>query len=198
MENTKYNVSSQYWEKLSEKDRDLYRTISPLVDPKSAETIFMSNLPRKLAEMKEDAELTGGTFDLTPDFQRSNDCWSREQQISYIENVFRGIAPTELKFNSDNYNLNDPALPENFVCIDGLQRITAILSFLNEEYAIFSGKITASSLKGTTFDPKLFRLQIKMYNFTERNDLLNFYIKLNSGGTVHTSEEIDRVKQMII
>lgn len=197
MEHVKYGLSAEYWSSLSDKEKDIYRLIQPLPRPEGVETIAMSSLKRKLSEFDEDTRSTGGSFNLTPDFQRCSNCWTEEQQVSYIENLFRGVAPTELKFNSDNWCLKDSNKPENIVCIDGLQRITAILLFLEDDLAIFDGKVKASDLIGTTFSPKMFKIQIKMYNFEKRKELLEFYVKLNSGGTIHSKEEIEKVKNLI-
>ena len=34
-------------------------------------------------------------------------------------------------------------------------------------------------------------------NFTKKDDLLKFYLALNSGGTVHSQADLDKVKNML-
>ena len=38
---------------------------------------------------------------------------------------------------------------------------------------------------------------IEMFDFDDKRDLLQFYIDLNSGGVVHSKEEIERVKSIL-
>lgn len=191
-EAVKYGMRQDLWDSFDEKTKSLYRTVSPLPTSTGALTISLFALNRTLDAFREDADI----FELQPDFQRENNAWTREQQISYIENLIRGIAPADLKFNSDNWNSKGANEIERIVCIDGLQRITAMLAFLNNEFAVF-GNLKADDLYETPFSPKSIKIRYEMYNLETREELLNFYIKLNSGGTVHTEEEIDRVKQLL-
>ena len=87
--------------------------------------------------------------------------------------------------NAENY--------DDFVCVDGLQRITAVLRFLNNE-------IKAFGYYYNEYEDKLpfeVDLLININNLKTEKEVLQWYVDLNEGGTPHTSEEIDKVKQMI-
>ena len=76
----------------------------------------------------EDASVGDG-LQLCPDFQRGH-VWTREQQTAYMEFIFRGGTS-----GRDIY-MNHPGWMESwkgdFVLVDGLQRVTAALSFLRD------------------------------------------------------------------
>ena len=80
---------------------------------------------------------------LNPDFQREV-VWTKEQQVKFVENLFRGTVSDSGKtilFNAPNYNRAKEAetigLSKDMVCVDGLQRITACLGFINNDFTIF-------------------------------------------------------------
>ena len=66
------------------------------------------------------------------------------------------------------------------------------------EITVFGGMV-ASDLKGSPFDPYrlTYRLQVGIYEFTSRAELLQFYLDLNNGGTVHAPQEIERVRGLL-
>jgi glycosyltransferase involved in cell wall biosynthesis len=73
-------------------------------------------------------------LELNPDFQRGH-VWTEQQQIKYIEHLLRGgKTATTLYFNHPNWMGN---FEGEFVCVDGLQRLTAIQKFMNNEIPAF-------------------------------------------------------------
>lgn len=40
-------------------------------------------------------------------------------------------------------------------------------------------------------------IRVNINNLQTRKEVLQWYIEFNSGGTVHTKEEIDRVKELL-
>ena len=84
----------------------------------------------------------------------------------------------------------------DFVCVDGLQRITSILKFLNNELYVFDNVFLDD------FDDKEYLLRmndvkINVNNLQTRKEVLQWYIDCNSGGTIHSDKEIDRVKNLL-
>lgn len=128
---------------------------------------------------------------LNPDFQRGN-VWTKEQQIAFVEFKLRGGSA------SDNILINHKGWGSDYkgdmVLVDGLQRLTAVMAFLNNEIQAFGHYRNEYSdqyyLKSLYFNFVVNTLQT-------RKDVLNWYVELNSGGTVHTEAEINRVKQLI-
>ncbi len=141
-----------------------------------------------------------GGMDLTPDFQRGH-VWTPEQQCHFIENVLRGVVSSAgfvIQFNCPNWE-NDRYsgdLPRGFQCIDGLQRLTAVQSFLDGDVKPFG--LSADDLNGSRFSMRgsSYRFRMAVHDFQTRADLLQHYVDLNAGGTPHTKAEIDRVREL--
>ena len=75
-------------------------------------------------------------LNLYPDFQRGH-VWSEDQQIKFIEYILKnGKLFSPIIFNHPNWMGN---FKGNMVIVDGLQRITAIQKFLNNDLKIFGG-----------------------------------------------------------
>lgn len=136
-------------------------------------------------EMGETASL-----DLNPDFQRGH-VWSEQQQINFMEFLLRGGNTNPIYFNCVGW-MNDFEGP--FVIVDGLQRLTACLRFINNEIKVFGHYLNEfeDSLRINGVD-----LKININNLKTRKEVLQWYIDLNTGGTVHTNEEIEKVKKML-
>lgn len=200
-ESLSFGLNQRYWDQLSDKDRALHRLIRPMPPSSYSVSIHLGYLERCLAEFDKDMKSMGGSFEMCPDFQRGH-VWDRQKQIAFVEALLRGNAPTLIRFNCPNWQ--GGSMPtdignNNLVCVDGLQRVTALLAFLRGEIKILGNSVTANDLKGTSFDPSRpgLCLQFQVYSFCYRKDLLQFYIDLNTGGVVHTDEEIARVKALI-
>ena len=195
-----FGLSNKYWASMSEDDRALYRMIRPLPRADYSVTIHLHRLEDSLARYEEDAKSRGGTYDLNPDFQRGH-VWTRPQRVAFMEAVFRGTAPMTFRFNSPAFgsaragDIN----PDDFVCIDGLQRLTTLLMFGRDEFEVFGRKSSGFGRPGTggAFMLARYHATFQVFAFTYRRDLLQFYVDLNAGGTVHTEDEILRVRKMM-
>lgn len=140
-----------------------------------------------------------GMLDLNPDFQRGH-IWTADQQRHYIENCLRGVVSSSgfvVQFNCPNWDDDnyDGDLPRGVQCIDGLQRITAVLKFLAGEVRPF-GLCSDDFARSRFMIKTSYRFRVAIHNFTRRADLLQHYLDLNAGGTPHSSEELERVRQM--
>lgn len=198
----KYGVSGEYWGRLSERDRDMYREIRPL--RKSSYTVNnrIANIERTLADLAQDAQSSGGELELNPDFQRGH-VWSQDKQIAFIEAVMRGTAPMVIRFNCPSWvekplDMVEGLNPASIQCVDGLQRLTAMREFVAGKFPIFE-KYFMKDLEGSPFS--LSRMDrtwvMEMFNIPTRKDLLQFYLDLNSGGVVHAPEELERVRGLL-
>lgn len=130
---------------------------------------------------------------LNPKFQRGH-VWTEEQQIAYVEFILRGGKSARIiYFNKPSWQGGAPTDYDDFVCVDGLQRITAVMRFLNNEIKVFDTYYK-------DFDDKLplrIDLIFNVNNLKTEKEVLQWYVDMNSGGTPHTNEEIERVKRMI-
>jgi hypothetical protein len=135
-------------------------------------------------------------LNLTPAFQRGP-VWSREQQSAYLEYILRGgVTARDLHFNCPNWNhgcIQSDGYSD-FVCVDGLQRITAIRAFFKDEVPVFGA--VYSEYK----DPKALNFNCVRLHVNElptEADVLRWYLELNDTGVHHTDEELNRVREML-
>jgi hypothetical protein len=140
---------------------------------------------------------TDAPLEMNPDFQRGH-VWIEEQQIAYIEALLKGGAK-----NARTIYLNCPYWMDSpqrysykdFVCVDGLQRYTAIKKFVNNELKAFDSYLNEFE------DVKRFNrtafVKLNVNNLRTEKEVLQWYIEINEGGTPHTKEEIDKVKNML-
>lgn len=153
-------------------------------------TVELRDLEKTLEGYKRDYNL-----ELNPDFQRGN-VWTREQQIAWLEFLFKGGKTSRvIYFNCPDWALNispDRDI-ESMCCVDGLQRLTAILGFMHNEIPIFGTYFK-------DFEDRLghdYYVRININSLQTRKDVLKWYLDMNSGGTVHSTEEIERVKKLL-
>ena len=145
-----------------------------------------------------ESEYCADGIDFTPDFQRGH-VWTEQQQVYFLENVLRRIVDESgltIRFNNPAWrevDLNGD-LPEQTVCVDGLQRLTAIRKFIKGELTVFGIKHDDLPIRVILRD---LRIVIQMYDFQNKKDLLQFYLDINSGGTAHTEVELNRVRALM-
>lgn len=152
-------------------------------------SIFMGYLDIGISfkvEYTEDKDFLDTWLDkATPSFQRANDKWSEEMQISFIQNLLKGYATTILFFRVGESDIQ---------LIDGLQRTTAIFRFLKGEFKIFDDFDIVALKK----DIKKFRqrIGIEIYTFNNMKEAVEFYIEMNENIT-HSKEDILKAKNFI-
>lgn len=194
------DLSTEYWNRLPQEHQALYLLVRPLPSAAYTADWHLRGLETMLQDTQADVIGAGGSFDLTPDYQRGH-VWKQEQRVYFIESLIRRTAEAKVLFNCPGWTSASEEggdIPEHtFQCIDGLQRLTTLRMFMANEIKVFGG-YTAAQLKGTPFCPRNFRLQISIYQFNWRADLLQFYLDLNQGGTVHSVSELSRVQELLV
>lgn len=196
-----YGLSEKYWDSLGGEYQALYGIVRPMPDAAYTVDWQLSMLEQTLTDIEASMVDTGGVFELNPDFQRGH-VWTDAQRTAYVEALIRKTITGRILFNCPGWTRSHGIagdIKENtFQCIDGLQRLTAVRKFMAGEITVFGGML-ASDLKGSPFDPYRlnYRLQVGIYEFTSRADLLQFYLDLNNGGTVHAPQEIERVRGLL-
>ncbi|ODP34984.1 DUF262 domain-containing protein [Pandoraea sp. ISTKB] len=192
-----WSLSDSYWSSLSGEHKALYALVRPQPKATYEVDVQLSHVERFLRGQAKDMMSMGGVLELEPDFQRGH-VWTDEQRVKFVESLLRGCAPRSILFNCPGWNSEQASgdiAPHTFQCIDGLQRLTAIRKFIGGEFRVF-GDLSAGQLKGSPFDPSHYTLKVSVYEFANRVDLLQFYLDLNSGGTVHGAQELERVRQL--
>lgn len=146
-------------------------------------------LPRVLRFVEQAQEEEG--LNLDPDFQRAH-VWTEKQQIAWLEFFLRGGKTGRvLYFNNPNWIGTKVRGKYEFVIVDGKQRLQAITRFLKDEIRIFG------SLYSEYTDKPQPTMKINVNDLKTRAEVLQWYIEFNSGGVVHSEEEIERVRKLL-
>lgn len=157
--------------------------------PDMGESLRIDFLERRIEWYEEDYDL-----ELNPDFQRGH-VWSEEQQVSFMEYLLRGgQSGRDIYFNCPGYRggYEIPGEMNQMVCVDGLQRLTAVRRFLN-------GEIKAFGLYRDEFEGNIapYDLLIHVNDLKTRKEVLQWYLEMNSTGVVHSEDELDRVRDLL-
>ena len=134
----------------------------------------------------------GQEIDLDPDFQRTH-VWDLQKQIDYVEYVLKGgTSSKQIFFNMPGWMSDWSGKLE---LVDGKQRLEAVRSVLNNKFPVFGSYYNEfedrlRSLGGVGFI-------ITVNDLKTRREVLEWYLALNSGGVVHTSEELEKVKELL-
>ena len=130
-------------------------------------------------------------FDMDPDFQRGH-VWTEEQQIRYVEFVLKGGKSSRVIYWNCGGWMNSFKGP--MVLVDGKQRLSAVLRFLGNELRVFGHLRNeyTDKMRMTHVD-----FLMNVNDLSTRTEVLQWYLDLNTGGVVHTSDEIDRVRKLL-
>lgn len=155
-------------------------------------TMPWGSIEKTLAEWKRDQ-----TIDIMPDYQRGHK-WNTPQQRRYVEYCLKGgrTARTLLWNCSSWMGSFDTPLE----LVDGVQRLQAVQLFMGNELDVFTGKNGVGSFYSDFEEPLHFSqatFTFHINNLKTRKEVLQWYIDLNSGGTVHEDSEIERVRQLL-
>jgi len=132
----------------------------------------------------------GKPLDVNPEFQRGH-VWTKKQKIAYIEFcISGGSSGQNLYFNHPGW-MSD--YEGDFVLVDGLQRISAVLDFMQDKIKAFGHKYSESTGKL----PDSCKLKINIAKLKSKKDVMQWYINMNAGGTPHAKKEIQRVQGLM-
>lgn len=156
--------------------------------------VSWSSIERQLQSMDDPK----GVLDLDPDFQRAH-VWDEIKRIRYVEYVLRGgHTSNNLYFNCASWNAGGSARgvkwEDKVELVDGKQRLEAVRAFMRDEIRAFG------SLRSEYSDsPDLIRSRFR-FNINDlktRAQVLQWYLDLNDGGVVHTSDELEKVRVLL-
>lgn len=135
--------------------------------------------------------------DMNPDYQRGHR-WTLRQRREYLGFLLQGGQTLPIVVNMPE-GLSSPTTE----MVDGKQRITSICKWLDGEFTAltYDGReIHVDDLKEDRSSWILLNTNITLrVGFVEltRAKVLDYYLRLNAGGTVHTKEEIERVHRLL-
>jgi uncharacterized protein with ParB-like and HNH nuclease domain len=129
-------------------------------------------------------------LNLNPDFQRAH-VWTEDKQIAFVEFSLKGgKSARNLFFNCVNWN-SDPL--GEFVLVDGKQRLEAITAFMQNRIKVFG----YYRKEFTDKLPSQIDVRVHINNLKTRQEVLQWYLDMNTGGVIHTNEEIEKVRKML-
>lgn len=149
-------------------------------------TVDWSRLERHLSDSKRN----GLEIVLEPDYQRGH-VWSEAQQIAFVEyGLMGGESSMTITTNCVGWMAS---FEGPYEVVDGLQRITAVRKFVRNEIQAFGHYYCEfeDRLRGTV------HFNWKVCNLATRSEVLQLYLLMNSGGVVHSPEEIARVRALL-
>lgn len=151
--------------------------------------VFFQDVPDEIEYLK-----TKG-LELNPDFQRGH-VWNINQQQAFCEYALKGGKSGKyIYLNCYKWSNGSNGTPDNpFVCVDGLQRLTAIMDFYKDKFKVFGHY--ASEFEDV---PRgyLTNMYFVINELQYKREVLQWYIEMNSGGTPHTESEINKVKEIL-
>jgi uncharacterized protein with ParB-like and HNH nuclease domain len=128
-------------------------------------------------------------LNFNPDFQRDY-VWTIKQKISYIEYLLKNpTSGLDIYFNHPNWMSN---FTGEMVLVDGKQRLTAILDFINNIFPVYG-----YFYKEYTDNLPFICLHFNISKLQTRKQILQWYLDFNTGGTYHTETEIQKVKYLL-
>lgn len=131
--------------------------------------------------------------DLDPDFQRGH-VWNREQQVAYVEHILKGgMTALDIVVNIPGFSKGNRG---GFI-LDGKQRYTAVAKFCEDEFRVFATDDFEGYLYSEIQLSMTCSVTLKVTEFDSRADCLRWYLDFNSGGVVHSKEELDRVRELL-
>ena len=150
----------------------------------------LSFLPNLVKSWLDDENL-----DLYPDFQRGH-VWSNIQRVKFVEFILKGGKTSPLYFNTNTPYISYTPTPINsFVIVDGLQRLTSLLLFLDDKLKVFD------HLKSEIIDIDILLrelyITILINDLPTKKQILQWYLEINSFGTPHTLSEISKVQYLL-
>jgi hypothetical protein len=138
----------------------------------------------------EDSDTRYGLI-LEPDYQRGH-VWTTGQQMAYVEyGLMGGEKSMDITLNCPGW-MDDWRGP--YELVDGLQRVTAVRRFMAGEIRAFGYLISEFEDKMDYIRPSF---EWRVLSLPTRAEVLKLYLLLNTGGVVHSAEEINRVKKLL-
>lgn len=132
--------------------------------------------------------------DLDPEYQRAH-VWTRDQQVKFVEYMLLG---GEVARNII-FAVNGEVSLSRWRLIDGKQRLTALRKFIALEFGVFADEAHPNGhFANAIADMRRFTHSVRfvVVCLQSKLDELNLYLSINTAGTPHTQEELDKVRAM--
>lgn len=133
-------------------------------------------------------------LDLNPDFQRAH-VWTMEQRVTFVEFILQGGKTNPIYFNHTGWM---KSMEGEMVIVDGKQRLTSILMFLNNEFPVFKNLDSEGiGYYEREFNLVPYDIEIVINDLPTRKQVLQWYLQMNKGNVAHTDEELSKVEELL-
>lgn len=152
------------------------------------------NASRKLELFKN----YGGRYNnptLDVDFQRDL-VWTQKQKEELIKSLIRGLPIGSFFINK---NFENPEV--DYVLYDGKQRLDAIKSFLSGEFPIHVNDkeyYLKDLPKADVYSITNARISVIESNISTMEELIEYYITINTAGRNHTEGDIEKARELLM
>lgn len=145
---------------------------------------------RYLEEWLKEMDESG--INLDPEYQRAH-VWTKDQQRAYVEYALRGgEGGLVLYWNSAGWGSEcEVGVLE---LVDGKQRMQAVRQFMAGELGVFDDNRLENPRKLNYGDH---RFRMRVCGLKTRSEVLQWYLAINAGGTPHSEDELDRVRNLL-
>lgn len=120
---------------------------------------------------------------ILPPFQRDL-CWTRQQEIQFIESVWMGLPLGTYAFHKPDWHENGDYVKYSNWLLDGQQRLTALKRYFDGEFKVFdtSFQEVSAALERRFLNVSFPAYEISLWN---EGEIKEFYNRMNFGGTAH-------------
>jgi hypothetical protein len=133
-------------------------------------------------------------LNLDPDFQRHH-VWNLNQRIQFVEFILQGGKCNPIYFNHTAWM---KSVDGEMVVVDGKQRLTSLLMFLNNEFTVFKNLDDKGiGFYSNEFNHVPYNIEIVINSLPTKKQVLEWYLQINKGNVAHTKEELDKVENML-
>lgn len=144
--------------------------------------------------------IDSGEMDMDPPYQRGH-VWTQDQQIDYLGFLLEGGASPPVFVRE--LSIDAACNPPFYEVVDGKQRITALYMWWNDR---IPGRLGPNHNFREIWRNQFSRIELRQVKrdlsvdarilYTNFEETLLVYLRLNRGGTPHTDEDIDRVHRI--
>ena len=169
--------------------RRYFRDITPFREGFHNSTIPLRHIPSTLDNLDRTY-----TLDIDPDFQRIH-VWNTGQQSAFIEHILRGGRNTTIRWNCPGWMSTNPKEAKGpVILVDGKQRLTAVLDFMDDRIPAFSRRLSQWADGIPAFNCNL---NFMVNDLATKAEVLQWYLDINQGNVAHTPEELAEVDALL-
>ena len=102
-----------------------------------------------------------------------------------------------IRFNHPSWTRTSHGDYQDFVTVDGLQRLTAVRRFLKNEIPWCDGGCFLDEFEDKVLLLRHYYLTFSINSLKTREEVLQWYLQINDLGTPHSDQELSRVKELL-